>query len=166
MTCFKNLIPSTLLAAALLGAPLAMAETPANAPTSPPHHMQGEKMDPEQMMERHITKLHDVLKVTDSQEEQWKMVAQTMRDNQKTLRDLAKEKRAKAESQTAAEDLVAYSEIAQVHATAIKKLSDVFGVFYAGLSDDQKKAADAYFRDHKRHHEMNPERKHPQSRKE
>lgn len=149
MVQFKRILPSALLAFSVLGAPLAMAE-PAQAPA---HHGQMQKMSEEDRLERHIGHLHDALKVTAQQEEQWKPVAQTMRDNEKSLRELAKAKRGKIETQTAVEDLAAYAEIAEAHAQSIKKLADVFGTFYAGLGDEQKKVADEFFRDHKHHSE-------------
>ena len=149
MVQFKHILPSALLAFSVLGAPFAMAEPP----QPPAHHGPMSKMDEGDRLEHRISQLHDALKVTAQQEDQWKPVAQTMRDNEKALHELAKEKRAKVDTQTAVEDLAAYGEIAEAHAHAIKKLADVFGSFYAGLSDEQKKAADQFFRDHKHHGE-------------
>ena len=134
----------------MLGAPLAMAEM-----TDPPaRHHQKPMMDEGQRVDRHIAHLHDALKVTPQQEEQWKPVAQTIRDNQRAIHDLVKDKRTKLDTQSAVEDLNAYSEIAEAHAVASKKLADAFGTFYAGLSVEQKKVADEFFRDHKRHGAM------------
>ena len=103
-------------------------------------------------LEKHIAHMHDALKVTPAQEDQWKPVAQTMRDNEAAMHELVKEKHAHLDTQTAPEDLNAYAEIAQAHATAVRKLADSFGTFYASLSDDQKKVADTFFREHKRRH--------------
>ncbi len=154
----KTLLPTALVAFCVMGAPLVMADMPAS--NMPNHHGAAQKMDDEQMLERHIAHLHDALKVTPQQEEQWKPVAEIMRDNDKTMRDLVKEKRGKLDTQTAVEDLAAYSEIAQAHAVATKKLADVFSVFYVSLSDDQKKVADDFFREHKHHAGMKADHAH------
>lgn len=141
----KHLFTTALVAFSMLGAPLVMAQTP-QGPAQ--HHKP--MMDEGQRVEQHIAHLHDALKVTAQQEDQWKPVAQTIRDNEKTVHEVVKEKRSKIDTQTAAEDLVAYSEIAEAHAVASRKLADVFGTFYASMSDDQKKVADNFFREHKR----------------
>jgi len=104
----------------------------------------------EQMLEKHIAQMHDALKVTPAQEDQWKPVAQTMRDNEAAMHAVIKEKQSHLATQTAIDDLNAYAEIAAAHADHVKKLADSFGVFYASLSDDQKKVADEFFREHKR----------------
>jgi hypothetical protein len=103
-------------------------------------------MDEGVMLERHIARMHDDLKVTPQQETQWMVVAQTMRDNEKTARQLIRDRQSRIDSQTAVEDLNAYADIAALHAQATRKLADAFAGFYAGLSDDQKKAADEMFR--------------------
>jgi len=148
MVQFKQILPSALMVFSVLGAPMVMAEVPA----PPPHHEQKKGGEEDgNYVERHISHLHDALKVTAQQEEQWKPVAQVMRDNAKTLHELVQEKRAKDDGQTAVEDLTAYSEIVEAHSQGTKKLVQVFGTFYSGLNDEQKKVADDFFREHKRH---------------
>lgn len=153
MTQSKYVIPAALFAVALMAAPLAQAQTPAAPPAAAPraHHAMSEQ-DETAKHEHYIAALHDALKVTPAQEEAWKPVAQTMRDNEKTAHELAKDKLSKMDSQSAADDLNAYADIAANHAQAMRKLADSFGTFYASLSDDQKKSADEFFRAHKRHH--------------
>jgi protein CpxP len=161
MVPFKKMLPPALLACTLIAAPFAMADTPPGPPPGHPGPMQ--PFDHAGMLEQHIAHLHDALKVTPQQEEQWKPVAQTMRDNEKAMFDLMKEKHGKIESQTAVDDLNAYSDIAAAHAVAARKMADVFAVFYASLGDDQKKLADEFFREHK-HHSMSMQ-DHPRSKK-
>jgi protein CpxP len=127
----KSFLMSAALAGAMLAMP-ALAQEPA--------------------LEKHIAQMHDALKVTPAQEDQWKPVAQTMRDNEATMHAVVQEKRSHIATQSAVDDLNAYAEIAATHAAATKKLADSFGLFYASLSDAQKKAADEFFREHKRRH--------------
>lgn len=149
----KYRLPSLILAASVLAAPLAMAQTPPPAPPPMAHHGAMTEHDDGAMLERHIAHLHDALKVTPAEEDQWKPVAQTMRDNEKSMHALVQEKQSKIESQSAVDDLNAYAEIAAAHAQNSRKMADAFATFYASLSDDQKKTADAFFRDHKKQHE-------------
>jgi len=146
-------LPSVVLAASLLAAPFAIAQTPPPAPMKIGHHGAMTEHDDGAQLEQHIAHMHDALKVTAAQEDQWKPVAQTMRDNEKSIHDLIKDKRSKIDSQSAADDLNAYAEIAAAHAQNSRKMADAFATFYASLSDDQKKTADEFFREHKKQNE-------------
>ena len=97
-------------------------------------------------IEEHINKLHTTLKITPAQEEQWKNVAQVMRENAKSVKDLTGAREKIAKTMNAVEDLKSYSEIADAHAAGLKKFIPVFETLYAGMSDEQKKNADAIFR--------------------
>ena len=150
MVRLNLLLPSALVAFSMVGVPMTVRAEEAPIPAAHHEHMHG--AGSEQMVEDHIARLHRSLKITPQQEEQWKPVADVIRDNDKTMRALVTEKRGRVETQTAVEDLAAYSEIAQAHAVAMKKLSDIFSVFYAGLTDQQRKLADDFFREHKHRH--------------
>jgi hypothetical protein len=139
-------LSSALLACAMIATP-ALAQNP---PAPAPHHGAKQPMDPEAMLERHIAHMHDALKVTPQQEALWQPVAQTMRDNEKSMHDMVMDKRSRLASQSAVDDLNAYADITAGHATATRKLADAFSIFYNGLGDDQKKLADEFFRQHKR----------------
>lgn len=102
-------------------------------------------------LEARIRDLHDKLKVTDAQAGQWEGVAHAMRSNAKEIETLVHEKRKTEDTMTAIEDLRAYQEIAAAHAKAAEKLADAFDVLYQTMPDDQKKLADAVFREHKKH---------------
>jgi len=96
-------------------------------------------------VEHHITDLHTKLKITPAEESQWKEVAETMRESAKDM-DKAIDKRSAAlASATAVDDLNAYADIAQAHATGVKKLAKSFSGLYSMMSDDQKKEADEIF---------------------
>jgi hypothetical protein len=136
MTLSKRLLSSALLAAALIAAPASYAAA--------------KEASGEELLEKHIAHLHNALKVSAAQEEQWKPVAQTMRDNETAIHSLIAQKQAMMATQSAVDDLNSYAEIVAAHAEASKKLATVFAGFYASLSDDQKKTADEFFREHKR----------------
>ncbi len=98
--------------------------------------------------EARIKELHAKLKITPAQEELWNNVAQAIRDNEKTMETLIKERSEKAGTMTAVDDLKSYSEIAEAHADGLKKFIPAFEPLYASMSDDQKKNADMLFRHH------------------
>jgi protein CpxP len=101
-------------------------------------------------VEHHIADLHAKLKITPAEESQWKEVADAMRANAKEM-DMAIDKRsASLANATAVDDLNAYADIAQAHATGVKKLAKSFSGLYSIMSDDQKKEADEIF-SHRNH---------------
>ncbi len=97
-------------------------------------------------VEARIKALHDELKITPEQEEQWKQVAQIMRDNAQTMAGLIKERTDKAKTTSAVDDLKSYAEITEAHADGLKKFIPAFETLYNSMSDAQKKSADALFR--------------------
>jgi hypothetical protein len=150
----KVLVLSTMLGGAVAAGPVWAAGADAGS-TLQPAAASGEQkakaphVDP---VEARIHDLHEKLQITASQEGQWDGVAKTMRSNAKALETLVREKRKNEQDMTAIEDLRAYQEIAQAHARATAKLADAFEVLYQTMSDDQKKVADAVFRQHKADH--------------
>jgi hypothetical protein len=100
----------------------------------------------EDRAEQRITRMHTMLKITPTQEEQWAKVAETMRDSAKTMDNLTQARMDHAKTMTAVDDLKSYGEITDAHADGLKKLTPVFATLYAGMSDTQKKEADTLFR--------------------
>lgn len=100
----------------------------------------------EDRTELRIKDMHTKLKITTAQEEQWAKVALAMRDDAKTMDALTQARVEHAKDMSAVDDLKSYGEIADAHASGIKKLTPVFAVLYSGMSDVQKKQADALFR--------------------
>jgi hypothetical protein len=96
-------------------------------------------------VEKHIKELHDTLKITSAEESQWKVVADTMRQNAKDLDQAIDKREANMAGATAIDDLNAYAAIAQAHADNVKKLAGAFSGLYSAMSDDQKKEADRVF---------------------
>jgi hypothetical protein len=97
-------------------------------------------------VEARITDMHAKLKITAAQEDQWGKVAQVMRDNEKAIEPLIKARKENSKTMTAVDDLKSYGEITDAHADGIKKFTPVFAALYDGMSDVQKKQADALFR--------------------
>jgi Spy/CpxP family protein refolding chaperone len=147
MNPVKQLLPAAFLALVMISVPAFAADMQ----DTKPMHGKMKPMNEGDMMERHIAHLHDMLKVGADQEEQWKSVAQTMRDNETALHDLIKSKQAMIATQSAVDDLNSYAEIADLHAQGAKKMAAAFATFYAGLTDSQKKTADEFFHEHKHH---------------
>jgi protein CpxP len=96
--------------------------------------------------EAHIAAMHAKLNITTAQEEQWSKVAEVMRENAKSLDALTRSRTEHAKTMTAVEDLKSYAEITEAHLDGIKRLTPVFATLYDGMSDVQKKEADAMFR--------------------
>jgi hypothetical protein len=101
----------------------------------------------EDRTELRIKDLHTKLKITSTQEEQWSKVAQTMLEDAKIMDGLTQARVDHAKDMTAIDDLKSYAEITEAHANGIKKLIPVFSDLYASMTDEQKKAADAFFRE-------------------
>ncbi|MHB8623510.1 MAG: Spy/CpxP family protein refolding chaperone [Sulfuricaulis sp.] len=92
-----------------------------------------------------IKSLHDRLKITAPEELQWTAVAQAMRDSAQIVGDLVHERREKAGTMNAVDDLRSYQAIAEAHATGVAKLASAFKELYAVMPPDQQKNADAVF---------------------
>jgi len=108
------------------------------------------QVTPASHVEQRIKRLHNQLKITAAQETQWAAVAQVMRDNAQAVGSLATERRQKASSMNAVDDLRAYQKIADAHAAGLDKLVPAFEALYAAMSPDQQKNADAIFAKAKR----------------
>ncbi len=97
-------------------------------------------------VEARIKDLHERLKITKDEEDQFNQVAQVMRENAKTEDDLIKTRTANADKMSAIDNLKSYSDITQAHAEGVKKFVPIFQTLYDKLSDAQKKTADTLFR--------------------
>ncbi len=91
-----------------------------------------------------IKTLHDKLKITGEQESQFDAVAKVMRENEKTMHELAETRHAN-EGASAVDDLKSYKEIAVAHVDGLNKLIPAFEDLYSKLSDEQKANADKLF---------------------
>jgi len=130
------------------------AQPPAPAMPAPAAQGPAKSAGPVAHVETRIKELHRRLHITPAQEAAWSSVAQVMRDNAKTMESLAHERYENAAKMTAVDDLRSYSALADAHADGLKKFVPVFQQLYDSMSDKQKKAADALFRNRIRHAEM------------
>jgi hypothetical protein len=133
----RALALGSLLVSSLLG----MAGNPAVAATATSATANGQ-----QHVETRIQEMHAKLQITAAQEDLWKAVAQTMRDNQVSIEPLIADREKNAKTATALEDLKSFAEITEAHASGIRKFTAAFEPLYAALSDVQKKDADTLFR--------------------
>ena len=147
-----GLVGARILTAAVLAASLYMA---------PGLALAVDKDVQEDQTEVRIKVLHEKLKITPAQEEQWSKVAQAMLEDAKTMDALTQARIEHAKSLTAVEDLKSYGEIAEAHAAGLKKLTPIFAELYAGLSESQKQEADLLFREgvHPHKHKHNHAKK-------
>ena len=136
------------VAAALLAFMVLASASPTRAASPEPSMATAANAPTGDRVEARVKELHTKLNITPAQEELWNKVAQVMRDNAKTMEALIKARSEKAGAMTAVDDLKSYSEIAEAHADGLKKFIPVFEPLYAGMSDAQKKSADALFRQH------------------
>jgi periplasmic protein CpxP/Spy len=100
----------------------------------------------EARVEERIAQLHSSLKITSQQEDQWSKFADVMRENAHAMGDLYRQRIAQRDSMSALDDMKQYAQITQTDADGTKRLVEAFEPLYASLSPEQKKLADASFR--------------------
>ncbi len=101
-------------------------------------------------VEARIKTLHERLKIKPEQEAAFNNVAQVMRDNDAAMKNLRQQKAANLESANALDQVNSYAAVVDTHADGIHKFIPAFKSLYDSLSDEQKKAADATFRERAR----------------
>ena len=79
-----------------------------------------------------------------------------MRENAHTMGDLYRQRVAQRNTMSALDDMKQYEQITQANADGTKRLVDAFEPLYASLSPEQKKLADANFREGGREHGAAP----------
>lgn len=151
-------LPAGLIALALVAAmPTARGQTAPGEPESPaageteaakPHPQTPQGRQIASRVEKHIADLHQRLRITPAQEEQWRLFAQIMRENAAHSDQI--KARAEAANHNAVDDLRGYAEIARTHAEDIARLVPAFSALYAAMSAEQRKAADNAFHEFER----------------
>jgi LTXXQ motif family protein len=91
--------------------------------------------------------LHDRLRITAEQEPHWGVVAQAIHDNAGDLAPLLKERFRTTTSGSALDLLHAYETLGEAQLGALKKIITALDPLYNGMSDSQKKIADAILRE-------------------
>jgi periplasmic protein CpxP/Spy len=134
-----------ILLAMLLAAAPALAQTDTQAtPPAKPQTPRGKQIASQ--VEQHIAELHKRLHITAAEQPQWDGFAQTMRGNAAHTDQLFKT-RMDTPSMSALDDLRSYASIAQAHADDVQRLVPPFQALYEAMSPDQRKSADAAFKE-------------------
>ena len=97
-------------------------------------------------IEARIADLHKRLKITSAEEDQWKQVADIMRQNSAAIDAAIKDRAEHAKTMNAMENMESYGKIADAHADGMKRLLPAFQTLYDSMPDAQKKNADEVFR--------------------
>jgi hypothetical protein len=153
----------TLVAlAASLAVSAAFAQSSASVAASAAAPASAPGAQREAHVEQRITELHTALKITPQQEDQWSKFADIMRENARTMGDLYRQRVAQRDTMSALDDMKQYGQITQANADGTKRLVDAFEPLYTSLSPEQKKLADANFRQGGRER-GHRERRHPRA---
>jgi hypothetical protein len=133
---------ATLLGTVIATAPCLAAE--------PIHATAKQTAGPREDVEARIKALHGQLHITSAQEPLWNDFAQAMRADAARMTELRKAKAENAKSMSAVDQLNAYAAVVDAHADGVHKLITPFQALYEQMSAEQKKAADAVFRERAR----------------
>ena len=139
-------IGGRVASAALFGAVLVAAPMTATAtgPKQAAVHTGARQGDD---VEARIKTLHGQLKITPEQEQAWTTVANQMRDNAKARAETHQQRLTSEQTATAPDMINAYAKSMETQADAVHKFSSAFQPLYDSMSDQQKKTADAVFRE-------------------
>ena len=152
---------SRLAALLIVGVPLpvlaqptaasfAQATMPAPVPVLAPAALQPPAAQAQSQMqaatEQRISGMQSQLAITPAQMPKWNAFAQVMRENAQSTDALFRQRAAGAQTMNASANMLSYAQISRAYADGIEKLTVAFEAFYDVLSDQQKQAADALFR--------------------
>ncbi len=138
--------PLIIIAAALLLITVCLAgSSPSYADSSDTAAIHMLKPSFAERLDAHFSILHEKLKITPAQEKQWNIFTEVMLENTKRMQELNDKRLKNAQTMNALEDLKSYSEIADAHATGLKKFIPAFEALYSSMSQEQRKNADSLF---------------------
>jgi protein CpxP len=140
----RSLAIASLAGAALMAGTLAPTWAQTGGTGKPPAAAAATSSKP-QTVEQRITDLKAALKITPDQETKWNAVADAMRQNAGAMDKLVQDKRAKAATMTAVDDLETYQDFTKAHLDGLKNLTSAFKSLYDAMPADQKKNADQVF---------------------
>jgi hypothetical protein len=98
-------------------------------------------------VDERISQLQARLAITREQLPQWSAFVAAMRDNAVATDALFARRAGAVATMSAVENMHSYAEIARAYADNTERLAAAFDRLYASLSDAQKQAADALFRE-------------------
>ena len=139
----RTRIATTLLAGALIATPMTVT---AAGPKQVALQSKASAASDVADAETRIKTLHRELKLTPEQEQAWKAVADQIRENARSRADAHAQQAASEKTATAPDMINAYAKSIDTQADAAHKFSGVFQPLYDGMSEQQKKTADAVFR--------------------
>jgi periplasmic protein CpxP/Spy len=97
-------------------------------------------------VEERIRDMYATLRISKAQDTAWNAFAQVMLDNAQAMEATLQQNGGDRSKLVAPQILDNYAAISAQHAQNAERLSAAFGVLYAGLSPEQKQAADEMFR--------------------
>ncbi|MDB5393853.1 MAG: hypothetical protein JWM91_1359 [Rhodospirillales bacterium] len=131
-------------AAIFAGSASARAETSATG-TRPAVERAAQK--PIDRAEARLEEMRARLKITPAQDPQWQEFVKAERDGAKEMSELIEKRNQSSKAMNAVDDFKNYAAIAEAHEDSLKKVVPAFEKLYASLTDEQKKLADAMFKD-------------------
>jgi hypothetical protein len=135
-------IPPTPVAAPPTVQPPAAATAPAGTPSAPPKMSAAARA----AVDQRIRTLQSQLGITAAQMPLWSTFAQAMRDSAANTEALFAQRADAVAEMNAVDNMHSYAQIARAYADNTERLATAFDSLYASLSDTQKHAADALFR--------------------
>jgi hypothetical protein len=131
--------------AALIFAAAAPGQTPSSpASPAPPLALTAAA---QAAVDARISQLQARLAISPAQLPLWSAFAAAMRDNAAATDALFARRAGAVATMSAVENMHSYAEIARAYADNTERLATAFDTLYASLSDTQKQAADALFRE-------------------
>jgi periplasmic protein CpxP/Spy len=119
------------------------APSPAAAPPAGPPAPSAET---QAAVDQRIRMLQSQLGITEAQMPLWSAFAQAMRENAAATDALFTQRAGAVATMNATENMHSYAAVARAYADNTDRLATAFDSLYASLSDTQKHAADALFR--------------------
>ena len=146
-TLLRHARPALLALAVALPATSFAQSASAPPPTTPPAVTPVQRgPGPMNGIEQQITTLHGALHITPALEPQWRAMATVMRENAAAMGQQIAARDAALPKMTALADMQSYQRLADQNAANMQRLVVAFSTLYNAMSDDQRKATDAYFR--------------------
>ena len=146
----RNLTVPALLSFAMFTASAFAQQAPASADSSSMSTSSSVAKSHRQkhadVVEQRIAELHSQLKITDQQTEQWDAFTQTMPDNATKTDGAFRDRAARLSTMNADDAMKSHTALTQQHAQNMPQLSSAFSDLCTVLSPEQKRVADAMYR--------------------
>jgi protein CpxP len=126
--------------------PSSKTPTAASPTQKAPAAKAGKGETTEARVDQRIAQMYERLKITPAQEPAWDAVAKVMRDNVTSTEQSYEARRASIATMSAPDNMRNFAQIEQARTQGVQNLAASFQTLYDGMSDDQKKTADAMFR--------------------